>query len=242
MKSKRVVILQSNYIPWKGYFDLVGFADEMIFLDDVQFTKNDWRNRNRIQTPQGVQWLTVPCGQGIRRLTNEVELGAEPWQAKHFKTLEQNYRKATHFDELAPFLEQVYLKSEWKYLSELNQFLVRELSARYLGIETTFLDSRDFPGSERRQQRVLDILARTGATHYLSGPRGRDYLEPRAFGDAGVRLEYIRFDDYPVYEQLYGEFEHGVSVLDLIFNAGPRARDYMMIGNKTIEEIVDVGG
>ncbi|HST44289.1 MAG TPA: WbqC family protein, partial [Luteimonas sp.] len=120
----RVAILQSNYIPWKGYFDLIGSVDEFILYDDAQYTKNDWRNRNRIRTPQGSAWLTVPVGQGIHRRIRDVVLPDARWQARHWRTLEANYRRAPCFDEVAQALAGYWLARRHASLSELNRALL----------------------------------------------------------------------------------------------------------------------
>lgn len=130
------VILQSNYIPWKGYFDLIHDADVFIFYDDVQFTVRDWRTRNRIKTPQGLQWLSVPAGSDRNRLICEVALTDPTWQARHWQTIEQNYRKCPYFDRYRPTFEALYLDRRWDNLSELNQTFIRVIAGELLGIRT----------------------------------------------------------------------------------------------------------
>ncbi|TXI83133.1 MAG: hypothetical protein E6Q40_11500 [Cupriavidus sp.] len=224
---KTVAILQSNYIPWKGYFDIIAAADEFIVYDEMQFTKNDWRNRNQIKTPQGVQWLSVPVGQDIRRRICDVDL-APAWQSKHWKTLQANYRRAPCFDEVAQWLEPLYLAEMHTNLSKMNRMFM-EAICRYIGIGTRITNCWDYTSAsdKTRTARLVDLCQQAGATHYLSGPAAKDYIEAQLFDDAGISLEWIDYAGYPEYPQLWGEFTHGVTVLDLLFNCSKDAHRYM---------------
>jgi hypothetical protein len=215
-----VAVLQSNYLPWKGYFDIVHDADLFVFYDDVQFTKNDWRNRNRIKTPRGPEWLSVPVGQDISRLICEVTIPDPRWAATHWKTLSQNYARAPHFGAYRALFEDVYLGREWKYLSELNRHLVEAVS-RELGIATRFTDSRDYALTGSASERLLLLLQRAGATRYVSGPSASAYLDEAAFARAGIEVVYKSYEGYPEYPQLHPPFEHRVSIVDVLFNCGP---------------------
>ena len=221
----KVAILQSNYIPWKGYFDLIRAVDLFIFYDEVQYTKNDWRNRNKIKTQQGAQWLTVPAGTDLSRKIYEVEIKDTHWKKKHRKAIEQNYRKAPFFEEYAHLLDELY-GNAISNLSEYNQVSIERL-ARALNIETTFIDSRELSCSGSKTERLVDMVSKTGAAHYLSGPSAQDYIEPELFEQAGISLRYVDYSGYPEYPQLYPPFEHAVSVLDLLFNVGPDAGNYL---------------
>jgi len=197
MSGPRVVVNQSNYLPWKGYFDLISEADIFVFYDDVQFTKNDWRNRNRIKTPKGSEWITVPVGQNLDRLVCEVKLEDPRWQVKHWRTIEQNYRKAPHFELYRAFFEDVYLKRTWVTLSELNHYLIREIATTFLGLRPTILDSRQFKPEGAKQDRLLGLLKQVGACHYISGPAARAYIDPVAFEAARIGLEFKDYSGYP---------------------------------------------
>src|SRR5262245_16073936 len=140
----RAAICQSNYLPWKGYFDLIHDVDVFVFYDDVQYTKNDWRNRNRVKSPQGAQWLTIPVGARIHRQVREVVITDPRWQCRHWKTLRQLYGRARFFENYREFLEEVYLKREWRTLSELNRFLIQHIAKEFLGIQTAFRCSTEF--------------------------------------------------------------------------------------------------
>lgn len=224
-RMKKVAILQSNYIPWKGYFDLIAAVDEFILYDDMQFTKNDWRNRNKIKTPDGVKWLTVPVGQDIRRRIRDVELRGQ-WQEKHWKSLKANYGRATHFTAIATWLEPLYLSSSYSHLSQLNRVLI-EAICNYLEIHTTISNSWDYELKEGRTERLVHLCIGAGGTEYLSGPAARDYIEAQAFDGAGIKLSWFDYSNYPEYPQLWGQFVHEVSILDLLFNCGKDARFHM---------------
>lgn len=222
---KKVAILQSNYIPWKGYFDLIAAVDEFILYDDMQFTKNDWRNRNQIKTPQGTQWLTVPVGQDISRLIRDVTIDPR-FQAKHWKTLEANYRRAPHFDDIAAWLAPLYLETSFATLSALNRRFI-EAICQNLGITTVISNSWDYTLIDGKTERLADLCAQAGATEYISGPAARDYIAPEIFAQAAIKLSWFDYAGYPEYPQLWGEFQHGVSILDLLFNCGANSPRYM---------------
>jgi hypothetical protein len=223
---KKVAILQSNYIPWKGYFDLIAFVDEFVLYDDVQFTKSDWRNRNLIKTPNGVQWLTIPVGQDENRRIRDVKLPEGRWREKHWRTIEMAYGRAPHFGDVAPLLREAYAFPAPGLLSELNRTLI-ELVCGYLGIATRISNSWDFRHVEGKTERLVDICRQAGATEYVSGPAARDYVREDLFAAAGIKLTWFDYEGYPEYPQLWGEFVHGVTVLDLLFNCGPESSRFM---------------
>lgn len=225
MKPRRVAILQSNYIPWKGYFDLIHDVDLFVFYDDVQFTKSDWRHRQSNQdfARCSYQWLSVPVGQKLDQDICEVELKSKVWQSKHWRTLEQNYAKCAHFARYREYFEHVYLGTTWRTLSELNKSLVRHVSHAFLGIGAEIADSRAYSASGSKLERLLDLVGKTGATSYLSGPTAKDYIIPERFAERGVELRWKDYSGYPDYPQRFPPFEHGLSVVDLLFNVGPEA-------------------
>jgi hypothetical protein len=226
--TKRVAIVQSNYIPWKGYFDMIAAVDEFILYDDMQYTRRDWRNRNQIKTPQGVQWLTVPVKvkgkyhQAIR----ETEIEGAQWAKDHWKTLVQNYRRAPCFNEIAAWLEPLYLSEPPTHLSKLNRLFIEAICA-YLGVKTAISNSWDYPLSEGKSERLADLCASAGGTQYISGPAARDYIEEAVFAERGITLAWFDYTGYPEYPQLWGEFTHAVTILDLLFNCGKDAPQYM---------------
>lgn len=225
---KRVAILQSNYIPWKGYFDMVAAVDEFILYDDMQYTRRDWRNRNQIKTPQGVQWLTVPVvvkGRYLQKI-RETEIDGTDWAGTHWKALVQNYSRAPHFPQIAQWLEPLYRDQSITHLSVLNRCFI-EAICNYLHIPTTIRTSADYTLAAGKTERLADLCMQAGASEYISGPAARSYVDEGVFQRAGIRLSWFNYAGYPEYPQLWGAFTHGVSILDLLFNCGPDARRYM---------------
>lgn len=225
---KKVAVLQSNYIPWKGYFDIIHDADLFLFYDEVQYTKNDWRNRNRIQTPRGVQWLTLPCGYDISRRIDEVRFNsAVPWQTSHHQAIVRNYHRAPFFSLYKNFLEDVYLDRKWEFLADLNRYIIQTVSKEFLHIDTVMEKSDFFYSEGKKSAKLLSLLQSAGADAYVTGPAARNYLDEAAFARAGIRILWKDYSAYPSYPQLYAPFTHTVSILDLLFNTGEDAPYYI---------------
>lgn len=225
---KKVAILQSNYIPWKGYFDLIASVDEFILYDDMQYTRRDWRNRNQIKTPQGLQWLTVPVQvKGKYHQTiRETEIDGDAWRNLHWKALQQNYRRSPHFDEVAAWLEPLYLGEAPTMLSAMNRSFIEKVCA-YLGVRTRLNWSWDYELVDGRSERLLSLCQQAGGIEYVSGPAAKDYLDESVFEAAGVKVSWFDYQGYKPYPQLWGEFAHSVTILDLLFNCGPQAHQFM---------------
>ena len=181
----------------------------------------DRRHRNRIKATNGPEWLSIPAGDDRNRLICEVTLKDHAWQAKHWRTLEQNYGRCPYFECYRQYFEQIYLGQTWSNLSELNQSLIKHIAREFLGIQTEFADSRSFAGEGQKLERLIDVVRKSGATSYLSGPAARDYIVPERFTDHGIELLWKDYSGYPQYQQRFPPFEHGVSILDLLFNVGP---------------------
>lgn len=226
---KKVAILQSNYMPWKGYFDLINMVDEFILYDDMQYTKRDWRNRNKIKTPQGTAWLSIPVevsGKYYQRI-NETAIVDTPWCRQHFGKITEDYRRARFFPEYRSLLADLYVEAQKeKRLSSVN-FLFLQSFCGVLNIKTSLKWSMDYTLIEGKTERLVDLCKQASATHYISGPAARSYIDGSLFHDAGISLSFVDYSDYPEYEQLYPPFEHGVSIIDLILNTGPDAPKYM---------------
>ena len=226
---KKVAILQSNYIPWKGYFDIINMVDEFILYDDVQYTRRDWRNRNKIKTPKGAQWLTVPIavkGKYIENV-NQMKVTDDTWRAKHWKTIVFNYSKAKYFKEYKELFEALYMEDDERFLSQIN-FKFIKCVCDILGIETKLTWSTDFTMTvSEKTDKLVSLCTQAGATEYISGPAAKDYIETKLFTDANIELSYADYSGYPEYNQLFPPFEHAVSVIDLILNEGPDAAKYM---------------
>ncbi len=222
--SMRVAVLQSNYIPWKGYFDIIHDVDTFVFYDDVQYTTNDWRNRNRIKTAQGVQWLTIPVGKHMHRLTCDVELPIdELWAHDHWRKIEVAYARAPFFANYRDYLRSLLLDRAWTNLSSLNQTMTIRIARDLLGISTRFDSSVSYNLQGVKSERLLNLLKQVGAREYVSGPAARNYLDEQAFQDAGIEVIWKDYSGYPQYVQLHGDFHHDVTVLDLLFHTGPDA-------------------
>lgn len=225
---KRVAIVQSNYIPWKGYFDMIAAVDEFILYDDMQYTRRDWRNRNKIKTPQGLKWLTVPVRvKGKYHQTiRETEIAGVDWAKTHWKALVQNYARAPNFRSVAEIFEPLYLECRHTHLSMLNRKFIESV-CRYLGITTKISNSWDYNLIDGRAERIADLCTQAGATEYVSGPAAKNYIEEKIFINRGIQLRWFDYDGYREYPQLWGAFNHGVSILDLLFNCGKESRAYM---------------
>ena len=225
---KKIAIVQSNYIPWKGYFDMIAAVDEFILYDDMQYTRRDWRNRNQIKTSQGIQWLTIPVlakGKYDQKI-RETEIDGTEWARTHWSSLAQNYRRAPHFAEIAAWLEPLYLEESYSRISELNRRFI-EVICKYLGIKTTISNSWDYTLIDGKTERLANLCMQAGGTEYISGPAAKDYVDKKIFEDAGIKLSWFDYAGYPEYPQLWGEFSHGVTILDLLFNCGKDAERYM---------------
>jgi hypothetical protein len=221
----RAAVLQSNYLPWRGYFDLIHDVDVFVFYDDVQYTVNDWRNRNRVKTPNGVVWITIPIGNQNDRRICDVEIRDRAWARKHWLTIEQSYQRAPHFDRLAPFLREVYAH-DWRSLSELNHATIKVI-AQMLGITTKFRDSREFALQSSKSDRLLSLLQQLGADEYVSGPAAKAYLDVEACTRAGITVTWKDYSGYPEYPQLHGAFVPDVSIVDTLMCCGADASHYI---------------
>lgn len=226
MCGKKVAILQSNYIPWKGYFDLISSVDEFIIYDDVQFTKNDWRNRNRIKSPRGLEWLSIPVGQNISRRIRDVVLPTSNWRQKHWDKLNEAYHTCPYYREVAVVLAPFYHSTQIGTLTEFNRALI-EVICDYLGISTKISYAWDYPSGIGKTDRLVDLCRHAGATEYISGPAAKAYLDEPLFAARGIDVRWFEYSRYPPYPQLFGDFEHGVSIVDLLFNCGKEAPRYM---------------
>lgn len=222
---KRVAVVQSNYLPWRGYFDLMRDVDLFLFYDDLQYTHSDWRNRNRIATPKGSVWLTIPTGRNHGRRICDVEVLDQSWKQRHRAKLTEVYRRAPYFGMCKDILDFLY-DNAYTNLSLYNQTTLRFLAAR-LGITTSFGDTRQYPSSGRKTERLIEILLQVGADVYLSGPKAKAYLDESQFAAAGIELRYKVYPDYPPYRQFGPQYDPFVSIIDLLMHVGPHAPKYI---------------
>lgn len=224
-------IHQPQFIPWLGYFDKIDHADIFIFLDNVQYKKNEYQNRNKIKTAKGWQWLTIPVLYKFPQKINEVRINnREDWKKKHLHTIITNYSKARYFGEYFKYLEELYSK-EWEFISDINIEVIRQL-AEFLGIKKNFIIASELiplnppllKGEEGGfcddpTERLIDICRLIGADTYLAGKDGAKYMDVEKFTKSGFKLTFQDFK-HPVYSQLFGKFEPNMSVIDLLFNHG----------------------
>ncbi len=225
---KRVAIVQSNYIPWKGYFDLIRLSDEFILYDDVQYTRRDWRNRNLIKTPTGLQWLTIPVevkGKYHQRI-RDTRVSDPNWGRTHWQTILHNYAKSPFFRTYREILEPLYLSAKEPFLSDVNRRFI-ETIAPLVGVQPSIRWSSDYELAEGRSERLVQLCLSAGGSVYLSGPSAKGYLDEALFAEAGIGVEWMDYSGYPEYPQLFGKFQHGVTILDLLFNTGAEAAKYM---------------
>ena len=225
---KKIAILQSNYIPWKGYFDIMGSVDEFIIYDEMQYTKNDWRNRNKIKTTNGLIWLTIPVKiEKLNQKINETKIADNKWYIKHKNSLQTNYGKATKFKECKDFIFNIYEQaSRLDYISEINYTFLNEIN-KFLKISTKISFSTDYNIGDGKTERLINICKQSNSNIYLSGPSAKNYIDEALFTENSINLEWFDYIGYKEYEQLYPPFEHGVSILDLIFNTGEDAYKFL---------------
>lgn len=225
---KKIAIVQSNYIPWKGYFDMIASVDEFILYDDMQYTRRDWRNRNQIKTPQGVQWLTIPVrvkGKYHQKI-RDTEIEGSDWVDAHWKSLVQNYLRTPYFKEISEWLEPLYLDEQPVHLSQVNRQFI-EAICKYLSIPTVISNSWDYHLTDGKTERLADLCVQARGTEYISGPAAKDYVDEHVFSERDIKLSWFDYSGYPEYPQRWNGFEHGVTILDLLFNCGKDSSLYM---------------
>jgi hypothetical protein len=225
-----IVILQSNYIPWKGYFDLMNAADLFVIYDEVQFTRRDWRNRNKIIINGKPSWLTIPVQTKGEYLTaiRDVKVSDHGWAEKHWTSIRLAYGKAPFFTTYAALLAEAYAEAgRLTHLSDINALFLARL-APLLGVTTPLAASESIARQATgRSERLIEICRAFGGKTYISGPAAKAYIDPKQFADAGLTLFWADYSGYPTYPQASDTFEHGVSVIDLLMRVGPNARYHL---------------
>lgn len=222
----QVGVIQSNFLPWRGYFDFIREVDLFIIHDDIQYTKNDWRNRNIIKTPNGPQWITVPVNyQSVQQTIEQTGISADnKWRGKMLGRIRSAYHKAPFFKVYFSQLQEL-INTEATTISELNYRLIK-WGCQLLQITTPLHFSREYSVQGVSTERLIDMLSKVGATEYLSGPAAKNYLNESLFAENGIKLTYKKYD-YPPYPQLHGQFEPAVSIIDVLFMLGDEAKDYL---------------
>ena len=227
----RAVVLQPTYLPWMGYFGMIDTADIFVFYDDVQFSVQSWQQRNRIKSPSGESmWLSVPIIHKFGQNINQVQINnASNWLKKHWKSINQSYSKAPSFKNYAEEIENLYQK-EWPYLCELNIFIIQRLS-QLLGVRVPkFMKSSEISNiTGEKTDRLLRVLEEIGADEYIGNPGARDYIESDKFKESGIKLYWYEYR-HPVYPQIRGDCIPYLSSIDLLFNTGHEAVNYIREG------------
>jgi WbqC-like protein family len=228
MNQKKIYITQSNYIPWKGFFDAINQVDEVIIYDEMQFTKRDWRNRNLIKTSQGLQWLTIPVETKNKYFQKiiDVKIADKNWTKNHWKSLQINYSKTKCFSSEKDFINQLYANSKYDFLHEINLHFIEEIK-KYLKISTPIIPSVFINDALEKNERLIEICKKRNATNYFTGAAAKAYLNENLFSENNIKVHYFDFENYPEYKQLFGNFHHHVSILDLIFNEGEKSTNFM---------------
>jgi len=221
--NSKVIITQSNYIPWKGYFTTMKKATHIVLYDDMQYTKRDWRNRNKIISPTGPIWLSTPVevkGKYHQKI-NETKVRDTSWSITHWNKILQNYRNAPHFKEYSQHFEGLYLETlkESDHISDINHILLRRC-IDLLDIDIEIIDSREFILRGDKTEKLINICKDLEADEYFTGPSAKSYMDESAFTDSNIKLTYYDLDNFPEYKQMWNGFEHQVSILDMFFNLG----------------------
>jgi hypothetical protein len=214
----RVAISQSNYIPWAGFFGLISQSDVFVFLDDVQFTSRDWRSRNRIKTSKGLKWLSVPVGDSLSRRVCDVQLPTHEWKDGHRSSILSAYSGSRNFQAGADLVDRIYSDCQSETLSNFNQYWIKYIAHEVIGLECTFVDSREVNHEGKGSDRVLSICKSLSATEYISGPSAAAYLEVKDFSTNDIEVLFADYSKMRPYEQLHGDFVPSVSVIDMVFN------------------------
>ncbi len=235
----RIAVLQPGYLPWLGYFDQEMSVDTFVVYDDVQYDRRGWRNRNRIKTPDGPVWLTVPVEQKGKydQLIRDVKIDNDrPWRKKHLGTVSAFYKKAPYYNRLYPEFEEIILK-EREYLWELDTDLAQWMN-RVIGIETPVKLASELDVTGQKSERLLQICRALDADEYYSGAAARHYMDIAMFNDAGIDVYFQEFV-HPVYPQLHGDFVSHMSALDLLMIAAPEAKKILESGTKWVRASVE---
>lgn len=225
---RKVAIIQSNYIPWKGYFNIIKDVDEFVLLDDVQYTRRDWRNRNLIKSENGLKWLTIPVDvKGKYYITiKDVQTAGQEWRRDHWNQIVQAYKHAPYFSFFRARLEQLYLAEEETNLSKINLGFIQAIND-VLKIRTPVRWSMEFDSPEGKTERLVHICKSLNAQIYVSGTAAKDYLDESLFARNDIKILWTDYSNFPLYKQGHEPFVHEVSAIDLIFQQGPDSHLYL---------------
>jgi len=222
---------QPVYLPWLGLFHKIALAETFVYFDQVQYLPKDWMNRNKIRTKSGSIWLTVPVlRKGYRDLkTSEIEINnSTNWQKKHLRSISLNYKKSPYFENYIPFFEDVYSR-KWEFLGDLNEYMLKWFLDE-LGIKVNFLNAKNFKFEGEKSSLILNMCKKLDASTYIFGTLGKDYANVHEFEKNNVKLIFQDYN-HPKYSQLYSEFVSHLSVIDLLFNHGPKSLEIILSNN-----------
>lgn len=223
-----VAISQSNYIPWKGYFDLIRSVDQFVVFDTVQFTKRDWRNRNQIIGISGEPiWLTIPVASKnkSRSLIKDMVVADQNWRRKHFLSIRSSYRKTSYYSKYESVFEELYFGSSEEKLSAINLTFLKTF-CELLKIDTPLTASKEFELGHTASEKLLLECIRFDASVYLSGPSAKSYIDSELFERNSIALKWMDYSKYLEYTQHSQQFTHNVSIIDMICNLGEDARNF----------------
>lgn len=229
---------QPVYLPWLGLFHKIALSDTFVSFNQVQYLPKDWNNRNKIKTSNGAVWLTVPVLKAGHRekVFTDIEINNNTrWAVKHWKSIYLNYLKAPYFKKYSDFFEDVYLHREWRYLADLNDYMLKWL-LNTLGIKVAFVDARELELQGKKNDLVLDMCVKLKAHVYIFGALGKNYADVEAFQRRNIEV-YFQDYNHPEYSQQHGDWISHLSIVDLLFNCGPRSLDIVFDGNLTREDI-----
>lgn len=226
----KCLITQSNYIPWKGYFDSISQVDTFVVYDDMQYTKRDWRNRNQIKTDTGLKWLSIPVevsGKYLQKI-KDTKVADKKWNIAHWDQIKEWYKNAPYYKEMAEWIEPLYRNCQFDYLTEINLHFINAICS-FLKINTQIKFSSEFTLHNERTQRLVNICTDLNATEYYSGPAARAYMDEKLFEEMGISVKYFEYNGYPEYPQQFPPFSHNVSILDLILNNGSDSSKFLRL-------------
>ncbi len=209
---------QPAYLPWLGYFHKIAISDIFVVLDDVQFEKNSFINRNKIKTANGTSWLTVPIlmTDHINKTTKEMEIDNKSnWKEKHWKSIYLNYKKAPYFHLYSDFFQDIY-KKEWNYLIDLTEYMTK-FFLKELGIKTNIYRQSEIKTKQRKQELIIELCSKLNSDTFIFGELGNNYVDEYYFKEKSIRV-YFQSYKHPTYNQLWGEFISNLSIIDLLFN------------------------
>ena len=222
------VISQSNYIPWKGYFQMIAKADIFVFYDNVSFTSRDWRSRNKIFTKDGELWLTIPVGSNRGKNIDEVDLPNGKWKTKHLESIKRAYSKFPYYEDVKEIIDPIFFERAVDNLSLFNQKLIKSF-CKYLEIDTKFYNASDLGIDGNRVEKLIKICKKLGADTYISGPAAKNYIK-NEFDDSGINLQWMEYGPFEEYEQNGSEFSHYVSIIDTIARLGKGSIEHICVG------------